>query len=238
MNIVFNSFSEVNPALSNRITHPNDSPILFWRRNENFFQGPAVSFGDYSAKNDRILLYKGMGDKIDLKNAGPNDTLDVGTIGADFFQNKILIIDYPNHRFALCDTPPSEFNSELIDIQLDHAGRVILPMKLKGKSYRILFDNGSSIFPLLVSKEKIGLFTNTAPIDTNEISSWGKLHNVMGRPLKDTFRLANQTFSNITAYTDFRDDQNALEYDAITGNQLFWNKTILIDFKNKKFGVK
>ncbi|MBI1692595.1 MAG: hypothetical protein FYV88_3180, partial [Bacteroidetes bacterium] len=36
----------------------------------------------------------------------------------------------------------------------------------------------------------------------------------------------------------YRKDYRTDIEDATTGNILFWNKTIIIDFKNKKFGVQ
>jgi len=149
-----------------------------------------------------------------------------------------LIIDYPAQRFSLCDTLPVLYQVPLSDIELDGSGRAILPMQLKNENYKVLFDNGSSLFPLLVTDDKINAFSTSAVTDTISISSWGLVHNVIGRMMNDSFRLAEQYFSPVKVYADYRKNARTGIYDAITGNALFWNKTMIIDFKNRKFGLK
>jgi len=71
------------------------------------------------------------------------------------------------------------------------------------------------------------------------ISSWGNIHNVIGRPLKQQFELAASSFfSEIMVYADYRKEAKTKDYDAVSGNALFWNKTIIIDFENKRVGFK
>ncbi len=61
---------------------------------------------------------------------------------------------------------------------------------------------------------------------------------MIGRPINDSFILAGHTFYPAKIYADYRKEYKTDKYDAITGNILFWDKTIIIDFKNKKFGIK
>jgi hypothetical protein len=154
------------------------------------------------------------------------------------FKDKVLIIDYPKMQFALCSSIPSEYNDNLVDIEIDEYGRVILPMKLKGKDFRIAFDTGSSIFPLIASEKNISNFTTCSNQDTIVISSWGEKHAVTGKIIQDTFELAGQKYHNVSIYANHSGLGINNEADAMTGNALFWDKTITIDFKNKKLGIK
>jgi hypothetical protein len=228
------SFFKVHPEL-NRIGRLK-SVLQFWN-SRKAFKNLQLTFGDITASMENGLLKKNYGEPLSFENFNDSSEFHLGTIGADIFQNKILIIDYPGQRFAICDSLPKIYKVWFVDIQLDNGGRVILPMVLKGKNYKVVFDNGSSLFPLLVTDDKINNFSTSAATDTIKISSWGTIHNVIGRELKDSFTLGGQTFSNIKVYADYRKDQRTDAYDAITGNALFWNNTIVIDFKNKKFGV-
>ncbi len=212
------------------------SILQFWNTKKSI-KDLQVTFGNITAKNQNVLL-ENYGESVDFSTITDSSEIHIGTIGADLFQNKVLIIDYPNQRFSICDSLPHFYKVALIDIELDNAGRVILPMIFKNKKYKVLFDNGSSMFSLLVSDNKTAYFSTAKVTDTINISSWGKLHNVIGRPFTDTFQLAGQSFSNIKIYSDFRKEYRTDAFDAITGNALFWNKTIVIDFKNKKFGIK
>lgn len=60
----------------------------------------------------------------------------------------------------------------------------------------------------------------------------------MGRPLKDSFKLGGQSFAETLVYADYRKEARTERFDAIAGNALFWNRIVVIDFKNKKFGLK
>ncbi|CAN5314903.1 hypothetical protein BH10BAC4_BH10BAC4_24900 [soil metagenome] len=191
-----------------------------------------LNFGDYSVTNSKTYVYNDYGN---LQSSNSGDTIHLGTIGADIFQNKVLIIDYPNKQFAICETVPSDYTANLIDITLDEVGRVILPMSLDGKSFRILFDTGSSLFPIITSMSNSVLFSTSPVVDTIQVYAWGKLRNVTGRVIDSPVILAGQTFSHVKVYTTIDDD---VSHDGITGNILFWDKTVVIDFKNKKFGVK
>jgi hypothetical protein len=139
---------------------------------------------------------------------------------------------------AICDNVPEFYQQSLTDIELDEVGRVLLPMQLKDKKYKILFDNGSSLFPLLVTDDKTNNFSTLPASDTIKGYAWGNAFTFIGRPLNDSFVITNQTFYKTTVYADYRKDYRTNKYDAITGNILFWDKTIIIDLKNKKFGVQ
>jgi hypothetical protein len=229
-------FYQKHPAIKNKISRLK-SPLQFWF-NKKTFKNLNLQFGQYKATNKFSYIFSNFGEKLNLDEQTLNGTFHLGTVGADIFQNKVLIIDYPNQQFAICDNVPKFYQQSLTDIELDVEGRVLLPMQLKGKKYKLLFDNGSSLFPLLVTDDKINNFATLPPSDTFKGYAWGKQFTAIGRPLNDSFVIANQTFYKTTVYADYRKEYRTNKYDATTGNILFWDKTIIIDFKNKKFGVQ
>ena len=230
----YSSFYILNKELKDKIKRLK-SPIQFWDKNK-IFQNFTINFGNYTATNNEGFIYKDYGEKIVTPNL--NDTFHLGTIGTDLFKDKVLIIDYPNKQFAICDTMPKEFATNLIDIELDNNGRVILPMTIHNKSYRIMFDNGSSIFPIITEAKNISNFSSLPDSDTIQVSSWGQVHGVTGKLIKDTFELGGQKFSNVKVYANHSGLGIDKQTDGLTGNALFWNGTIVIDYKSKKFGVK
>lgn len=207
------------------------SRLQFWNNNR-YFDNMSLSFGDYVATNKIAYLFQNYGSQEQ------DDTIHLGTIGADLFQNKVLLIDYPNTRFAICDNVPEEYITPMIDIELDKHGRVILPMKMNGHTYRVMFDNGSSIFPLITKADNISKFSTAPDTDTLLVSSWGNLHAVTGKLITDTFELAGQKFANARVYANHSGFGIDTQTDAMTGNALFWDRMIIIDFKKKKFGVR
>jgi hypothetical protein len=211
------------------------SPLQFWNTNK-CFNDLTIRFGNYTITNKTGFVYKNYGETP--KDVSSTDTIHAGTIGSDLFKNKVLLIDYPNQQFAICDSVPVEYKQELINIELDNHGRAILPMKIHEQSYRILFDNGSSLFPLITEAKNISAFSTLPDTDTITISSWGKTHDVTGKLITDTFELGVQKFSNAKIYANHSGlgiDKNT---DGMAGNALFWDKMMIIDFRNKKFGIQ
>lgn len=231
-----NSFLKVNPEFSKRIKNLK-SPLQFWNSRKRF-NDLSINFGNIKASTENGFLKKDYGVKYNVSGMPDSTVYPIGSIGADMFQNKILIIDYPKQRFAICDTLPDSYNIPFSNMELDKAGRAILPMQLKNKIYKVLFDNGSSIFPLLVDGSRINEFSTSPDIDTLKINSWGVQHDVTGRLIEDSFQLAGHTFSRAEVFADYRKSMRTAGFDAITGNILFWDKTVIIDFKHKKIGIK
>ncbi len=229
----FSSLYTINPELEHNIKRI--SVLQFWNKSKNF-EDLSISFGNYTATNKTAFVYKNYGERMKVKNQ--NDTIHLGTIGADIFNDKVLIIDYPNNQFAICENIPKDYQDNLIDIEISKYGFAILPMKIHGKNYSITFDNGSSIFPIITKAKNISNYSTSADIDTIQISSWGQIHAVTGKLIKDTFELAGQKFSDIKVYANHSGLGIDNETDGMRGNALFWDRTIIIDFKNKKFGVK
>ena len=232
----FSSFYATNPSIK-QINKRMKSPIQFWNKGK-IYENLSIYFGDYKAYNSLSYVYGNFGEKIEINSKNVNDTIHLGTIGADLFYDKVLIIDYPNERFAICEQVPDVYKNNLIDIKITNKGYIILPMKIRNNLYEILFDTGSSIFPIITKAKNINNYSTLPDTDTIKISSWGKMHDVTGRIIKDTFELAGQKFTNVKVYANHSGLGIDNQTDGMTGNALFWDKTVIIDFKNKKFGVK
>jgi hypothetical protein len=232
------SIFQVHNSLRDIVKSPLPFYLIQLLKKEGTIEDGLINIGDYQAKCRFIPVKKNYGDFISKESLLRGDTIHIGTIGADFFQNKILIIDYPNKRLAILDEVPSEYKTSFIDIELDKSGRVILPLEINENHYRILFDTGSSLFPIITLSKNTGKFSSNPDIDTLKISSWGVKHDVTGKMITDTFELAGQNFSNVKVYTNHSGLGIDNSTDGMTGNALFWDKTIIIDFKHKKFGVK
>jgi len=202
------------------------------------FKKLSIHFGPFTIANKNCYIEPGYGDQLNPDTIHKNTALHIATIGSDVFQNKILIIDYPNKRFSILDTLPAIFQKIVMtSISLDKNGRVLLPMQYKGENFKVLFDNGSSVFPLLTSPSHISIFSSGRDVDTIQVPAWGEMHNITAKPLKDTIIIANRKIADILVYTDQNSKESSAQYDAITGNALFWNQVIILDFKNKRFGT-
>ncbi len=227
------SIYQASKAFENKVKNP----AQFWNK-IGTLKDASILFGNYKFTSKNAFISKNYGDFIPKENIIKGDTVHIGTIGADMFQDKVLIIDYPNQQFAILDEVPKEFEANLIIVEMKKNGMPILPMKIKGNNYRIAFDNGSSIFPIICLEKNTSKFSSNPDIDTLKISSWRVLHDVTGKMITDTFELAGHRFSNVKVYTNHSGLGISHSTDGMTGNALFWDKTVIIDYKHKKFGVK
>jgi hypothetical protein len=230
-----NSIVAKHPEFKNRITRL-ESTLQFWNKHK-IFKELSITFGHLTAKTKDCFVLEDFGQTLTIDNLNDTTPIHIGTIGADLFKGKVLIIDYPNQKFAICNSVPQTYTFKFIDIEIDKSGRIVLPMKMKKNSYRITFDNGSSLFPIITLAKNTSKFSVNPNTDTLTISSWGEYHDVTGKIITDSFELAGQNYSNVKVYSNHSGLGIDNSTDGTTGNALFWNKMIIIDFKNKKFGV-
>lgn len=103
-----------------------------------------------------------------------SDTLIIGTLGTDFIEGKILVIDFKEQAIDLLDERPDQF-SAIAYKPFDFKGRRILfPASIREKKMELLFDSGSSAFGLLTPKDRYDAYTyeNRKEIKY-EANSWG-----------------------------------------------------------------
>lgn len=73
----------------------------------------------------------------------------VGTIGAPFFENRILILDFVGSRVAILDALPAEVERRAVFSPLHRNNKVFVTFTLNGKQEKeMVFDTGSSAFAL------------------------------------------------------------------------------------------
>ncbi len=166
----------------------------------------------------------------------------VGTMGSDFFKNKYLVIDYPAHRIAVADTLTDEVLEKFSFVQARiQNNRLEIPMEINGITYWFLFDTGASIFPLQTHRSLWDSLRLPSPIDSFQVPSWGKMVNVYGAPMKYSIRMGNLELPRDKVY--YVDAPETTEYfksiglSGLTGNAYFLSNIVLIDYKNKRFGV-
>ena len=87
---------------------------------------------------------------------------------------------------------------------------------------------------LYLDTATISVDANGYVVITNEV---GGTFTIEGTEQTSTTELENGN-SNVKVYANHSGLGIDNKTDGMTGNSLFWDKTIIIDFRNKKFGVK
>lgn len=170
-------------------------------------------------------------------SAPAGEEIHLGSIGADLFAGRVLIIDYPRRRLAIMQDSPPECRGQWCGIELDSRGRPVLPLVIRGQMLHALFDTGSSLFPIVTSSKRIATLSAERESDSIESSSWGKQHQMKGRPLGAPFELVGHRYPDAMIYASSEGLGFDESKDAVVGNALFWDRTIVIDFAHHRFMV-
>lgn len=162
-----------------------------------------------------------------------------GVVGADLFQNKYLIIDFPNKKAIVSEKLKSSENIDFVDIKIIN-NKPIIPLKIDGEVYHFQYDNGASIFPIVSYKKNFkNLIDASKIIETFNIRNFNNPLIVKAIETNKEIIIGKSSFNTKEFwFTDedyFSFEQQKI--DGIIGNVFFLDKTIVIDFKNKKFGI-
>jgi hypothetical protein len=191
---------------------------------------------------DDMAYFKGFGDTLTIDSIKKGKPIRIGTLGAPFFKDKVLIIDYPNQRILILDSlnEKSKGDFDFVDARFD-LGTLKIPFTIDGTPYWLMFDTGSSIFAIMTDQQHYNTFTGNTQVDSLGISSWGQTKMVYGKQINKSVKLGNAKLPNNYVYmmpgNDWDDFYRQEKIIGITGNAYFLNNVVAIDFKHLKFGV-
>lgn len=188
--------------------------------------------------------YANFGDSISMDSAKTATPKHIGTIAPDLFQGKVLVIDYPNQRLCVLDSMPTMFQkkADFVPFKIRN-GRIKIPFVIGSIEKDLLFDTGSSLFPVFTSKDNSHFFTEpTSPIVDSIIGNqWKQVFKVYGQEITKDVKFGKHKMKPAIVYSmedkgqkQFEDEENII---GITGNVYFLNRLVIIDYKNKKFGI-
>lgn len=205
-----------------------------------------ISIGGTFDSQVNAVCMKGYGIEIPIDSVSHETEILIGSIGADILKNKILILDYPNSEICITEASmvnPSDYN--FIPFQFlkeNEDNRLLLPFSANGQELRVLFDTGASMFELSTIEKNAELICNSAVTDSLVVNSWGEKKTKIGLKSNVELKFGDKVLPQLTVYYDkskkydyFYESNNIF---GLTGNALFLNETILIDYENKRFGIK
>ncbi|MFT3750051.1 MAG: hypothetical protein QM768_17165 [Agriterribacter sp.] len=188
--------------------------------------------------------YADFGDSISIDSAKTTTPKHIGTIAPDLFQGKVLIIDYPNQRLSILDSIPTilQRKTDFVTFKIRN-GRIKIPFVIDDVEKDLLFDTGSSLFSIFTSKDNSHFFTEpTTPIVDSIIGNqWKQTIKLYGQKITKNIKFGKLKMKPSLVYSlddkgqkQFEDEENII---GITGNNYFLNKLVIIDYKNRKFGI-
>ncbi|MEM7575796.1 MAG: hypothetical protein AAF433_23030 [Bacteroidota bacterium] len=228
----FKPYFDAFPDLVNRIDTLNGYPYLT--------NTTLTLDKEYAAADFSLFYESNFGEVLDETEVGNSAVKHIGTIGANLLKEKVLVIDYPAGRLAILDSIPTVFRKtdENVDITLDRWGRVHLPIQVNGEEKIVLFDTGSSIFTLLTSTSNWEQSTDAIKQDSILTSTWGEYYYTYAADVEKvtlgTTELQDLRLFDAQYLSDFIAHENIW---GIMGNAHFFDHTVVVDFKNLKFGL-
>lgn len=199
------------------------------------------TIGDLTIKHAPMVIKPDYGDVMDKLEG---DVI-LGTIGLDFFMGKLLVLDFPKSRLAVlnpgAEALPVVSQADFIPAFLEK-GWLMVQAKAGETTLKLMFDTGSSPFPLWVQRPLWQQLTDRDPTDATlqrmTGPSWGNMITFVRAPMKGHLKLGNYAVSQPdVCYAD--GDVSALfaGLEGILGNALFFNHTVILDLKNMRFGI-
>ena len=192
-------------------------------------------------KHQNIAYFDNFGDKYQENDFKKDTILHIGTIGANLFNNKVLIIDFKKQQLAVLDSLPNKLEKELIDITIEK-GRIKVPVIINGEKKYVIYDTGTSFATLFLSTNNWNEYHDTiSRLDTIMASAWGVKYPMLISKTNIQIKIGNKIFkpktimaNNLKPYYEFYKRENII---GLMGNKMFYNHILVIDFKNKKFGI-
>jgi hypothetical protein len=223
-----NPFLEQYPSLKSKLVIP-------WCRNID------LTLGEVVLKGIDVGLHPNMGTELSLDTIKFETEIEIGTIGADLVQGKVLIIDYKSNRLVIIDTLPAEYqNASFVQFEAND-GLIKLPFRINGNIEYLMFDTGASYFCLATTKQNALAIGDTEIVDSLTVTNWGRYVDFWGLETVSPIFLGDKIMERtIVYYTEgngFDDLYKSLNIWGLTGNGYFLNDLIIIDYRHNRFGV-
>lgn len=203
--------------------------------------GLPFAFGGSVIPHPRLMTKEG--DAVPLDSLHTASDKLIGTIGADFLKDKVLVIDYPQRRMCVLDSVDAYWRTKTAFVASRLSRNMFhVPIAIRGRTYWMLFDTGACLFPFVTDHDTWqALVGQAAPADTLSVNSWGTQVPYYGAFMRYDAYLGSRKLPKARAW--FTQNKRMLDFikaeniDAITGNAFFFDNTVVLDFKHNQFGV-
>ncbi|MDR1398932.1 MAG: hypothetical protein LBJ41_03310 [Treponema sp.] len=224
-------FLEAYPSLAGKLDRIADF---------SYFYPISLRFGDVVLDELRIFKYGNFGEQVLAEELDSDKNIDIGTIGSDIFQDKILIIDFPSQRLCVTEQMPLEYQTVAAETGEIRNNRMLFPFLIDGQRELLMFDTGSSVYPLLTIEEN-ALSIGGSLVDVRTATSWGTDITLNGHEIVKDVSICGKSLKGKTVYYNtFGSTDDFIVSEGIwgiTGNILFLDNIVILDYKNKTIRI-
>ena len=218
------------------------------RDTSHWFEIPRGSVGGYVIHDEAVNIRRYSGDTIRAGDVHPQ----IGTLGLNFFRNRVLLLDFPHGRFAILDSAtslPQEIEQHAAWVPAEYRSqKLFLPLTIAGTTNGDYFyDSGASLFPLSTTKELWQAATGRSGAEpdnrTIRVPSFGQQATFVGAPAQGDIAVGSATLERPMIYfmasgperLDFR--TWGFPVSGLIGNVLFADELVVVDLPHRRFGV-
>lgn len=214
-------------------------------KNKKGFQSVSLKMLPEGPTLHKVWINNLSGEAINAASLTPNEELSIGSWGADICENRILIMDFAKKQIAILDVLPQKTLRQIdfVPIEIKHH-RAHVPVVINGKQYYLLYDSGASLFPIMTVKKHWDVINPVAVTDTvKRVSTWGKYSDVYGALMQSEIRLGQTVLTPKVIYyhpDPYKHHEPLFDEAGVIGsfgNSYFLDRIVVIDFKNKQFGL-
>ena len=183
----------------------------------------------------------------------PGEPVELGTVGADFFNNRLLLLDFARNKIAIGGKgrvlPDAvEKRASFAPLQYRN-GKVFVSVRIgKTEENGFFYDTGASALPLVTTRERWLDLTRRQPDDpANEVwkvSSWGKDAALIGARLPSSMCVGSACIDSPMIYFEksglenLRFDKYRYPASGLIGNAVFMNRySVIIDLAGQRLGL-
>jgi hypothetical protein len=177
----------------------------------------------------------------------------LGTIGAEFFEQRLLLLDFVAQRAAILrkdEKLPVDLEKRFDFAPIEYRDRkMFVTLTLNGVAYRdLFFDTGSSSAAVVTTRRRWLEWTGRQPDDprnsTMVAKAWDKYGKWVGAPVKGDLCVAGACASaplglfESTGLESSDFDRYPFQTSGLIGNVLFDGRfTVVVDLPHRRFGL-
>lgn len=168
----------------------------------------------------------------------------IGTLGADYVDGHVLVLDFAKQRIQLADAVPESLAALPMQDFSFRGRRVFLPSMIDGEPGDMWFDSGSSAFQLIVDEDTAREKARPdAEEEVYEGSSWGKPIHIHNIPAEGEIRFGQTVIPlDTVTWIDWPNQWLGmmLQFSStggMCGNKLFLGRTLILDTARQRFAV-
>lgn len=219
------------------------------RDTTTWFEIPAGKIGTYPLRSHAVNIRRFAGDTVRADNPLPK----IGTLGLNFFRNRVLLLDFPAERFAILDSAaaiPEWIEERASWVDVDYRNdKMFIPLTLAGTTYEDFFyDSGASLFPVSTSKPIWQRATGRTGDEPDNIAltvrSFGEDVTLIGAPARGRVAVGEAALERPSVYfmaegpERLRMENFGFRTSGIIGNALYSERyLVVIDLPRRRFGL-